>query len=116
MIVFISDLHFVDETAGKHNIPARAFEGMLKDLKRYVGKPKEIILVFLGDIFDINRSTTWLEQPEAERPWGDTENKIKEIEAHANHIFDTIIRKNEKTFDFFRGSLKNKFKFNVEPE
>jgi len=116
MIVFISDLHFVDETAGKHNIPARAFEGMLKDLKRYGGKPKEIILVFLGDVFDINRSTYWLEKPESERPWGDTENKIKEIEAHANHIFDTIISKNERTFELFRGSLKNRFKFNVEPE
>ena len=33
MLAFISDLHFVDETAGKHNIHAPAFEKFLKTLK-----------------------------------------------------------------------------------
>ena len=39
MLVFISDLHFVDETAGKHNIRTRAFKGAFEDLKKYSGKP-----------------------------------------------------------------------------
>ncbi len=33
MIVFISDLHFVDETAGKHNIPTDAFKKFLESIK-----------------------------------------------------------------------------------
>ena len=116
MLVFISDLHFVDETAGKHNIPARAFKGALNDLKRYGGKPKEIKIIFLGDVFDINRTTYWLEVDESERPWGDLEKKREKIEEHANRIFDAILTKNRETFKIFKGSLKKQFRFNVEPE
>ena len=116
MLLFISDLHFVDETAGKHNVPAMTFKRMLKDLKRYGGKPSEIKIVFLGDIFDLNRSTYWLELDESERPWGDLENKKKQIEQHANHILDSILAKNQSTFNLLQGSLKKQFGFPVEPE
>ena len=114
MLVFISDLHFVDETAGKHNIPTRAFEGVFEDLKKYSGKPSEVKIVFLGDVFDINRTTYWLGVDESERPWGDLENKLAKIEMHANKIMDAILSKNRKTFDIFKGSLKDKF--GLEPE
>jgi hypothetical protein len=40
MLIFISDLHFVDETTGKHNIPTRAFDGVFEDLKKYNGDPQ----------------------------------------------------------------------------
>ncbi|MCK5767593.1 MAG: hypothetical protein KAH35_04380 [Candidatus Atribacteria bacterium] len=40
MIVFISDLHFVDETAGKQNIPASAFKLFLSDIKTHAKKPR----------------------------------------------------------------------------
>ena len=36
MLVFISDLHFVDETAGKHNLPASAFGKFLDNIKAEV--------------------------------------------------------------------------------
>jgi UDP-2,3-diacylglucosamine pyrophosphatase LpxH len=114
MLVFISDLHFVDETAGKHNIPTRAFEGVFEDLKKYSGKPSEVKIVFLGDVFDINRTTYWLEVDESERPWGDMENNPGKIGIHANKIMDEILSKNRETFDIFKGSLKDKF--GVEPE
>jgi len=32
MLVFISDLHFVDETAGKHNIATEAFRIFFQDI------------------------------------------------------------------------------------
>jgi len=116
MLIFISDLHFVDETAGKHNIPAGAFEGVFEDLKKYGGKPTEIKIVFLGDIFDINRTTYWLGVDESERPWGDMNDKKEKVEQHANNVIDAILEKNRKTFDIFKGSMKNKFGFTVEPE
>lgn len=116
MLVFISDVHFVDETAGKHNVPARAFEGVFEDLKRYGGTPPEIKLLFLGDIFDINRTTYWLGVDESERPWGDMENKKDIIERHANTIMDEIIEKNKDTFTILKGALKEQFGFPEEPE
>jgi hypothetical protein len=40
MIVFISDLHFIDETAGQHNIPAKAFDKFLESIKVHQKKLK----------------------------------------------------------------------------
>ena len=40
MIVFISDLHFVDETAGKQNIPTSAFKLFLSNLETHSKKPR----------------------------------------------------------------------------
>ena len=114
MLIFISDLHFVDETAGKHNVPSRAFQGFFEDINKYSIKPEEIRIVFLGDIFDINRSTHWLEVEESERPWGDMENKRDKIEGHANRILNEIIKKNEATFQMFREPLEGRLP--VEPE
>jgi UDP-2,3-diacylglucosamine pyrophosphatase LpxH len=123
MLVFISDLHFVDETAGEHNIPTRAFEGVFEDLKnfldglkKYSGKPTEVKIIFLGDIFDLNRTTYWLKIPEAQRPWGDIENNRALVETHANAIFDEIIDKNKETFTLLSGSLEDTFKYSDEPE
>jgi len=114
MLIFISDLHFVDETAGKHNIPTKAFEGVFEDLKKYSGKPSEVKIIFLGDVFDINRTTYWLGVDESERPWGDMEKNSGKIEIHTNKIMDDILSINRDTFDIFKGSLANIF--GVEPE
>ena len=50
MIIFISDLHFVDETAGKQNIPTSAFELFLSNIKTHSektkNKDKEVKIVF----------------------------------------------------------------------
>ena len=114
MLIFISDLHFVDETAGKHNIPARAFEGVLEDIRKYGGSPPEIKIVFLGDVFDLNRTTYWLEVEEAERPWGDLENRKDLIEKHANRIMDRIIERNQATFDILKDTLEDRLGVRTE--
>lgn len=116
MIIFISDLHFVDETAGKHNIPPEAFEGVFKDIKRYAGKPKEIKIVFLGDIFDLNRTTEWFGVEECDRPWGDISETSKGVKVTAIAIMENIIKKNRKTFDILGGNMVKRFGYSVEPE
>jgi UDP-2,3-diacylglucosamine pyrophosphatase LpxH len=120
MLVFISDLHFVDETAGKHNIAAEAFRIFFQDIagnveryKKTKKKVQEIKIVFLGDIFDLLRTEAWFGHPVNERPWGTREDKI---EAHAEAIFDTIISRNSKTFDLLKNSLKKEFSLPFEPE
>jgi UDP-2,3-diacylglucosamine pyrophosphatase LpxH len=65
MVVVISDLHLCDETVGKHNVNPEEVQMVFKDLAASPFEPEEIVLVLLGDIFDINRSTLWMEVPEA---------------------------------------------------
>ena len=121
MLVFISDLHFVDGSAGEHNVPVDAFNILFESLKdtaeRLIKKKREveeIKIVFLGDIFDLLRTEEWFEPiPEDERPWGPKESKIKR---HADVIFDKIINKNKATFKLLGSKLTEKFGFHVEPE
>jgi len=120
MLVFISDLHFVDGTAGEHNVPTEAFEIFLEDI---AGTAKwltqdgrdieEVKLVFLGDIFDLLRTEMWFDYPENERPWGSDD---KKIEANANTIFDAIVTKNQATFALLSGQLGGRFGLPIEPE
>ena len=117
MIVFISDLHFVDETAGKHNIPADAFEKFLENIKVHSNNTnnenKEIKIVFLGDIFDLLRTEEWFKENESDRPWG---NDSKNMRKRAKIILEKIAEKNKDTFSkFSKDSLKSKFKdINIE--
>lgn len=106
MLVFISDLHFTDGTAGPHNIPARAWEYFFEDLVAITQKPSnritELKLVLLGDIFDLLRTETWFKHPEKERPWGTDE---AAIEAHAGLILDQVIAANDRALAAIRGQL-----------
>lgn len=114
MLVFVSDLHFTDKTVGLHNIPLRAFEGVFADIRDYSNKPTEIKIIFLGDIFDLIRTTYWLDIPESERPWGDRESNSPIIEAHANMIMDAIVTNNSDVFTFLRDGLAKFFGQKVE--
>ncbi|MCA9958021.1 MAG: hypothetical protein KC443_03245 [Anaerolineales bacterium] len=74
MLIVLSDLHFVDETAGKHNLPPDAFEEVfLSDIVELAvrKRAKEITLLLLGDIPDLIRSAHWFDVPPADRPWGE---------------------------------------------
>lgn len=108
MLVFISDLHFVDGTAGEHNPPTKAFEYFFDDLVAIAGKEsntiKEIKLVLLGDIFDLLRTEKWFPYAENERPWGNDE---AGIEKHANEILAAILAhpENSNTFQAIRARL-----------
>jgi UDP-2,3-diacylglucosamine pyrophosphatase LpxH len=120
MLILISDLHFVDGTAGNHNVPTEAFgiffrniAGITRRLQETGRRIQEIKMVFLGDIFDLLRTVKWFDHAEDERPWGSHE---KDIETHANTIFDGIIDKNQETFNLFHGNLKSQFGLPFEPE
>jgi UDP-2,3-diacylglucosamine pyrophosphatase LpxH len=132
MLVIVSDLHFTDATAGKHNLPSEAFqEVFLSDIIELARKKraKELKLLLLGDIPDLIRSEQWLTVPPANRPWG--QNGLDDVKNW--HIFshrrtttpteaaclrilgrmpasgkkedvpsDTILYQNWETFSFFR--------------
>ncbi len=120
MIIFISDLHFVDGSAGEHNVPADAFRIFFCDIaaaaNRLVKEGKSIEnikIVFLGDVFDLLRTEMWFDYSAECRPWGSNE---AEIEKNGNLILDAIIARNRETFDLIRCDLKKEFDFHVEPE
>ena len=105
MLVFISDLHFVDGSAGEHNLSHRAFEYFFEDVAAIAAKPsndiKEIKIVLLGDIFDLLRTEGWFDYPVEERPWGTKESAI---EVHALTLFDAITDhpENRQSFKIIR--------------
>ncbi len=73
MLVVISDLHFVDETAGKHNFSSAAFTNVFYPHLLSVVRAKdarEVKLVLLGDTFDFLHTEQWFEELPEDRPWG----------------------------------------------
>jgi UDP-2,3-diacylglucosamine pyrophosphatase LpxH len=73
MLVAISDIHFVDGTAGEHNLPFSAFESVFLSDVASLAKEKnarEVKLLLLGDMFDVIRSTKWFDVDPEDRPWG----------------------------------------------
>ena len=109
MLVFISDLHFVDETAGKHNIPTSAFEKFLTNVKVHAdkAKAKELKIVFLGDIFDILRTEEWFKEEEVNRPWGNNTDRMRE---RARAILGKVEEKNRDTFRLFEpAAIRERF-------
>jgi UDP-2,3-diacylglucosamine pyrophosphatase LpxH len=104
----------MDESAGKHNISPMAFKGAFNDIANYNKNPEEVKLLFLGDTFDLLRTTKWLLLPEQERPWGDTQKKGELIEQHAVEILDDIIAKNAETLVFFRDELPKLFEKGIQ--
>ena len=122
MLIFISDLHFVDGSAGEHNLSPRAFEYFFDDIMAIANKPsndiKEIRLVLLGDVFDLLRTENWFAYPADERPWGINE---PAIEVHALALFDSIVDHpdNSQTFRLVRqgmGDLQTKCNLATEPK
>jgi UDP-2,3-diacylglucosamine pyrophosphatase LpxH len=120
MLVFISDLHFIDGTAGEHNVSLDAFRLFFEDiagkahwLEYHRRKIKDITIIFLGDIFDLLRTQKWFSYPENERPWGRDDERI---EQHANSIFDDLARINGDIFNLLRGNLKKEFGLPVNPK
>jgi len=112
MLVFISDLHLVDETAGKHNISADAFKKFLENIKvhsdKTKNKDKEVKIVFLGDIFDLLRTEEWFNEKEEDRPWGKNTEKMKK---RAKIILEKIEKKNEETLNLLsKMELEKQFK------
>jgi UDP-2,3-diacylglucosamine pyrophosphatase LpxH len=112
MLVFISDLHFTDGTAGKHNINPKAFDYFFEDLNSIIKDERnaiqEVIVVFLGDIFDLLRTWYWVDGgcPVDEKPWGKKE-KDEALRRHSETIFDDITENgdNELSLEKIRNGL-----------
>lgn len=93
MLVVFSDLHFVDGSAGDHNLPESAYKKALGMVGIDPGNPTataeffkargvtELKILFLGDIFDVARSLNWFENVgnagSDVRPWGTDEETWK---------------------------------------
>ncbi len=97
MQVFISDTHLTDGTSGRTIRPGAfaLFCDNLKNLVKTVNRKStvsELKIVLLGDIFDVIRSTRWLDG--AVRPWSDPG---PEQQAMVTAILDGIIRENKKS-------------------
>ena len=74
MLVLFSDVHLTDGSSGE-TIKSGAFEKFtfhVKDMVETAGA-QELEIVFLGDIFDVIRSRTWLDTNI--RPWSDATQK-----------------------------------------
>ena len=107
MIVFLSDIHFSDETAGPPNVPSAAFAGVYKDLAKMAraAKAEKLEIVFLGDIFDLIRSTAWQEVDITHRPWSQDDGKwTKEQDQAAEKILRNIIKLNKKSIQVLKKS------------
>ena len=58
MLLIISDLHFVDETVGKHNLPAKAYSNVLESLN-IEERFQERRIKMLSDKIDYAAFLTW---------------------------------------------------------
>jgi UDP-2,3-diacylglucosamine pyrophosphatase LpxH len=113
MLILLSDLHFMDGTAGVDNLDFRIFEHMLRDMaeRARTAKATEVKIALLGDIFDLVRSESWFRIPTEERPWGDRPSETAAIDG-----FDAIMLRNAATFEVLSSGLADRFGFPVEPE
>jgi len=113
MLILLSDLHFMDGTAGVDNLACRVYERMLRDMadRAREAKAKEVKIALLGDIFDLIRTERWFAIPEEKRPWGSAPSETAAIET-----FDAVVERNASTFEILSGSLADQFDFPVEPE
>ncbi len=126
MLVVISDLHFVDATAGNHNLPAKAFEQVfMSSIVSLAKKNKatEVKLLLLGDIPDLIRTEQWFAEAPEDRPWGanglrdiptprlgsrtekrclDILGRFPDSGRRADVPENTILYQNWDTFEFFR--------------
>jgi len=118
MIAFISDLHISDRTAGVHFLSAQAFEQAFRRLADLAERARSdsITIVFLGDVFEMVRTTRWLDDAAA-TPWS-LPRDDERTAATAAAIMDAIATgdpANAKIFAILSGSLRERYGFAVEP-
>lgn len=113
MLAFVSDIHFIDGTAGDHNLNPRAFQLFVDDLKAQVARrsgqlPNGVKIVLLGDIFDLLRTEYWHDKPEGQRPWGIPTPKPDFIRGHASQVLKDVINhpKNRTSLEIMRKGVE----------
>lgn len=125
MLVFISDLHYRDDPF--FTIPASATEGFLgQNLIPMIedAGAKEVTVVFLGDLVDINRSKYWVDGSSRTssnywyRPWSNWKEALakipgasqgsdpnfntQEFERHILNILGAIRKENHRNYALWR--------------
>jgi UDP-2,3-diacylglucosamine pyrophosphatase LpxH len=118
VLAFISDLHISDRTAGAHFLSARAFEQAFRRLAALADRSRSnaITIVFLGDVFEMVRTTRWLGD-HAATPWAVPRDHARTA-ATALEVMDRIAHgdpENVRIFDILSGSLQQRYGFAVEP-
>lgn len=109
MIVFISDTHLVDGSAGEHNLPPAAFKIFFEDMVWHVEhrKIEDVTIVLLGDIFDLLRSEYWFDSeiPDSAKPWAMPSPEAAGLTLHTEEVIDRIMRKNSVALEAFRSGV-----------
>lgn len=99
MLVLLSDLHLTDETTAC-NIHSSAFELLAEEIAVAAARSKamEAHIVLLGDIYDLVRTSYWLEIDPAERPWNgklDPDTAMNRnaavVEGHYRRVLDAVL-------------------------
>ncbi len=122
MLVFLSDLHITDKSTGVQHLDIGAFKEAFHNIARQAqhAKSKEITFVFLGDIFDLVRTTFWFNKPARERPWGigndATDAEKAALQKHARELLENIIAENKDIFDVWSQPLKGQYGLTIEPK
>ncbi len=102
MLVFLSDVHLTDGSSGA-TIKATAFRIFAENLRKLadsVSPLEEIRVVLLDDIFDIIRSTMWVDATVSVRPWDPAGPLQEEV---VTKILRGIIATNQESLDELRG-------------
>lgn len=102
MLVFVSDMHLTDQTLAPSVCP-EALEQLTKEVRQIAKKVKKVKLIFLGDIFDVLRSSHWLVKisgdsflytPVSIRPW-------HAVDAPLERVVSTILADIKKSYLYF---------------
>lgn len=100
MLIFVSDLHLTDALRGQSVPKADLFERFWVRIQAARGaRPAE--LCFVGDLFDIVRSPSWLETPH--RPYHDPDDRVG---ARVEAIVDTVLAREAAFFDKIRARVQ----------
>jgi UDP-2,3-diacylglucosamine pyrophosphatase LpxH len=98
MLVFLSDIHFSDGTAGPPNVPASAFQGVYEHIGKMAkdANAERLEIIFLGDVFDLIRTSRWHCYDEENRPWGGEDGTwTDEQDKATSQILDYIVKQDQ---------------------
>lgn len=122
MLVFASDTHLTDGTSGT-TIAPEAFDKLCRSLADIIQDPnktniKKVHVVFLGDIFDVIRSSLWLRPENSDptnpiRPWSDamaTDSVGWNLQNYTEAIVDAVLTRpdNVKAMGYLK-AFKNQW-------
>jgi UDP-2,3-diacylglucosamine pyrophosphatase LpxH len=113
VLIVISDLHLMDGSAAAPAVEPGVFRATMSSLAAHAREARaaEIMLVLLGDVFDLVRTERWFDRPLEDRPWGTSPSTEALFD-----IFDGVVENNAELLGMLSGSLVEQFGFPVEPE